>query len=142
VTVSSAKAVRWSHTLFWRHKIIYILIIHNYFPIWMNTTQEISILLFSIFEFNELGPKKAAALLWTLMQLRLHVCVCRETVRYFERKERLGEARVLCHGVHHLQSCYICCRFITGLLFLYFFSSSNDQNSDRFSFTIHLSIVS
>jgi len=76
------------------------------------------------------------------MQLRLHVSVYREPVWYFESKERLNEACVFCQGVHNLRSFYICCRFITGLLFLYFFSSSNDQNPDRFCFTIHLSIVS
>lgn len=137
MTVSSAKSARWNHISLWKHKRTYILIIHIYFPIWMKYDSENQhILLFNICEFHELGAKKAAALLWTLMQLRLQVCAYRETVRNSESKERLSEGCLLCHGVHHSQSFCICCRFITGLLFLYLFSSSGDQNLDPFSVTI------
>ena len=34
-----------------------------------------------------------------------------ETVRY-ENKERRGEVRVLCHGLHHLQYCFMYCTII------------------------------
>jgi hypothetical protein len=47
----------------------------------------------------------------------LHICVYRESVRYFESKERRSEACVLCHSVHHLQS-YI---FAADLLQDYYF---------------------
>ena len=32
--------------------------------------------------------------------------LCHETVGNSESKECLGKVRVLCHGVHHLQSCF------------------------------------
>ena len=34
-----------------------------------------------------------------------------ETLSY-ENKERRGEVRVLCHVVHHLQSCFLYCTTI------------------------------
>jgi hypothetical protein len=36
--------------------------------------------------------------------VKLHLRKYRETVRYFESKERFDEACVQGHGVHHLQS--------------------------------------
>lgn len=32
--------------------------------------------------------------------------MCHETVENSESKECLAKVRVLCHGVHHLQSCF------------------------------------
>jgi hypothetical protein len=34
------------------------------------------------------------------------ILLYREIVRYSASKERLGEACVLRHGIHHLQSCF------------------------------------
>jgi hypothetical protein len=38
--------------------------------------------------------------------MKLHLRVYRETVCHFESEGRLGRARVLRHGSHHLQSHY------------------------------------
>jgi hypothetical protein len=43
--------------------------------------------------------------------MQLHLRTYCETVRY-ENKERRGEERVPCHGVHHLQSCFMYCTTI------------------------------
>jgi hypothetical protein len=41
--------------------------------------------------------------------MKLHLPVYRETVFYFEIKERLGKVCVLRHGVRHLQPCLYFC---------------------------------
>ena len=68
-------------------------------------TRDLFMMLLTICEFRENVLRKGRALLCVLM--KSHLRLYRETVSYFDSKERLGEVCALRHAVQRLQFC--CC---------------------------------